>query len=253
MPESSPSPQPDQPASAAALTGGQISTWPLAGLTEPASIELLEIASPSSDDSLLTELLKWTGEETAPPPVVLDLYGTLVVWTPTRVAVAASPDRLPLATAAVLDFAATAAELTQIEANIAAAWPDYETDLPCGFMLHEHDPHRARELAERYRRAMSLAGRLTRISPCIHQPLKHPPTLASQIGERLRDRCRLADREEFASDQLELITGLYESCGQRVSEHAIARREYVLIWVIVLLLAVEMVLLLVDLLASAGA
>ena len=238
--------------SAAVLSAGHVRTVPLTGLTERESLELLEVTTLPHGDSLLTELLNWVGEVTELPPVLLDLYGTLIVWTPRRAAVAASSEQLAAATTAVLDFTTTAAELSQIETGITATWPDYEADLPCGFMLQEQHPSKATALAERYRQAMSLSGRLARVSPHIHQPLQHPPTLASQIGERLRDRSRLADREEFAGDQLELIVRLYESCGQRVSELAIARREYVLIWVIVLLLAGEITLLLVDLLASAG-
>ena len=99
---------------------------------------------------------------------------------------------------------------------------------------------------------MSLSGKIARLSPRIHLPPEHPPTLAGQLGERLRDRSRLADREEFADEQLDTIIRLYETSGQRVSEFTLAHREYILIWVIVLLLGAEILLLLIDLLPSAG-
>ena len=214
---------------------------------------LLVPVDPAATAVPLPQLVTWVEQADATArPVVLELYGTLVIWTPQRAAVAAVSDRLPRATAAVTDFAATAAELAEIERAIAGLWRNYEADLPCGFAVTAADAGRVPELAERYRQSMSLAGRLARLSPRIHQPPQHPPTLAGQLGERLRDRCRLADREEFADDQLETIVRLYEGCGQRASDRLLAQREHVLTWVIVLLLAAETVLLLVDLLATAG-
>lgn len=201
---------------------------------------------------LMPQLLAWVEQTASVPPTVVELYGTITIWTPGRAAVATLADRLPRATAAVTEFAATAAELAAIEGAIAALWADYEADLSCGFAVTAADAGRLPKLAERYRQSMSLAGRLARLSPHVHRPPEHPPTLAGQIGERLRDRCRLADREEFADDQLEVIVRLYEGCGQRVSDRILAQREHVLTWVIVLLLAAETVLLLVDLLAASG-
>ena len=72
---------------------------------------------------------------------------------------------------------------------------------------------------------MSLAGKLSRLSPHIHLAPEHPPTLAGQIGERLRDRSRLIDREEFVSEQLEIMIRLYETTGQRVSEYTLAHEN----------------------------
>jgi len=217
----------------------------------PAAGELLRIPADQPGE-LLSTLVDWAaGSGPASAPVVIELYGGLVVWTPQRAAVAAPAGRVEKATGAVCEFAATAAELAAIEREVAAAWQDYETDLPAGF-TGSSDSRRVLELEARYRRSMSLAGRLSRLSPRIHLPAEHPPTLAGQFGERLRDRCRLADREEFIDDQLEAIIRLYETCAQRTSDRLLAHREYVLIWVIVLLLAAEMVLLLVDLLAAAG-
>ena len=201
---------------------------------------------------LMPQLLAWVEQTASLPPTVLELYGTIVIWTPGRAAVASLVERLPRATAAVMEFAATVAELAAIETAIVAVWTDYEADLSCGFAVTAADAGRLPELAERYRQSMSLAGRLARLSPRVHRPPEHPPTLAGQIGERLRDRCRLADREDFADDQLETIIRLYEGCGQRASDRMLAQREHVLTWVIVLLLAAETVLLLVDLLAAAG-
>ena len=90
------------------------------------------------------------------------------------------------------------------------------------------------------------------IAPAVHAPPVHPPTLASQLCERLRDRTRLAERHEFAVDRAELAERLYEACGQRAAEFGIARRQMGLEWAIVVLLVIQTALLLVDLLAWRG-
>ncbi len=167
-------------------------------------------------------------------------------------ALVTSPRNFRHAECAVLEFTKTAFELTAIEHLLDAAWKHYEDDLPCGFSFHKSDANTAATLSNRYVQAMSLSGEISRLSPRIHLPPEHPPTLAGQLSERLRERSRLADREEFADEQIDTIIRLYETTGQRVSEYTIARREYILIWVIVLLLGAEILLLLTDLLSSAG-
>jgi uncharacterized Rmd1/YagE family protein len=53
-------------------------------------------------------------------------------------------------------------------------------------------------------------------------------------------------RLETADGQLEVFEGVYEMSGQRMGEYRAAREEHVLEWVIILLLAAELLLLLVQ-------
>jgi uncharacterized Rmd1/YagE family protein len=70
------------------------------------------------------------------------------------------------------------------------------------------------------------------------------------VGERLRDRTRLAERLEHAVERADLVERVYAACGDRIGDFAISRRHSALEWVIILLLAAELVLLCVDLLAG---
>ena len=217
------------------------------------NVEFLKISTDENIEKHLSECIAWIKEgNSAGNPITLEVYGTLVVWTPARMALVTSPRNFRNAECAVLEFTKTAFEMTAIEHLLAAAWEHYEDDLPCGFSFHKSDTSTAATLSNRYVRAMSLSGKISRLSPRIHLPPEHPPTLAGQLGERLRERSRLVDREEFADEQIDTIIRLYETTGQRVSEYTIAHREYILIWVIVLLLGAEILLLLTDLLSSAG-
>ncbi len=215
--------------------------------------EFLKISTDENIEKYLSECIEWIeAGDSASNPITLEVYGTLVVWTPARMALVTSPRNFRNAECAVLEFTKTAFELTAIEHLLSAAWEHYEDDLPCGFSFHNSDASTAAALSNRYVQAMSLSGKISRLSPRIHLPPEHPPTLAGQLGERLRERSRLVDREEFVDEQIDTIIRLYETTGQRVSEYTKAHREYILIWVIVLLLGAEILLLLTDLLSSTG-
>ncbi len=222
-------------------------------ISEKQVIEFLKISTEEPSESHLNECLDWIkASQSCDRPIILELYGTLVIWTPSRMVLVTTPRHFKKAEHAVLDFTTTAFELEAIEQALPSAWEHYENDIPNGFSFHDPDRESTAALAHRYKQAMSLAGRLSRLSPHIHLAPEHPPTLAGQLAERLRDRSRLVDREEFAGEQIDTIIRLYETAGQRVSEYGLAQREYVLIWMIVFLLAAEIILLLVDLLSTAG-
>ncbi len=217
------------------------------------AVEFLKMATEDPIESHFDDCIAWVNtDQSCDKPIIFELYGTLVVWTPRRMVLVTAPRHFKKAEQAILDFTTVAFEVGAIEHALPSAWEHYEKDLPNGFSFHNSDKESTAALAHRYKLAMSLAGKLSRLSPHIHLAPEHPPTLAGQLGERLRDRSRLVDREEFAGEQLDTILRLYETTGQRVSEYVLAQREYVLIWAIVVLLTAEIVLLLVDLVSTAG-
>jgi uncharacterized Rmd1/YagE family protein len=70
------------------------------------------------------------------------------------------------------------------------------------------------------------------------------------VGERLRERTRLAERTEVLGGQLELFERVYELCGHRASEFTLSRKSLTLEWVIIILLAVQTLLAIIDLLSN---
>lgn len=211
-----------------------------------------------SDLAVSTELVtRWAAttdrEAAAPTPVVtVPLYGCHVVWTPGRAAVVGPAARLEQLIAAVSDFANREGELRQLEQRCADLVAALDEDAAHAFEFDEQAVSRRDALASRFREAVAARGRLALLAPAVHAPPVHPPTLASQLGERLRDRTRLAERHEFAVDRAELAERLYEACGQRAAEFGIARRQMALEWAIVVLLVIQTALLVVDLLAGRG-
>ena len=191
----------------------------------------------------------WVGDD-GRPPLVIPLFGTLTVWGPHRTLVAGPADRLPQLKAAVVEFAALDGELHDIERHLATLLPLVDADAPLAFEFADAALSRRGELAGRFRDAVSLRRRLAVLAPALHVPAPQPPTLAGQLGERLRERTRIVDRAGFATEQADLLERVYTACGERASDFAIARRQAALEWTIVVLLAAEVVLMLVGALTT---
>jgi hypothetical protein len=191
---------------------------------------------------------EWPPSE--PSTVRVPLYGTQVLWTPRRAAVLGEPHRLAAIRDALVDFATSEARLRWMEQAVSAALDDVAVDAPLATTLDETTLERAPELARRFVRAITIRTQLARLAPAVHRPPVHPPTLASQVGERLRERARLADRLEFVDRQAEVVDRVYELCSQRAGDLTIARRHMRLEWAIILLLAAELLVLSVELLAG---
>ncbi len=184
--------------------------------------------------------------------VVIPLYDCLVAWAPGRAAIGGPPDRLAALEIAVVEFATREAELREAERRAAVLLEAIDGDLA----TDESDDGRAREhgpaLASRYREAVAIGRRLSLLASAVHAPPVHPPTLASQVGERLRDRTRLVERHELARERGELVERVAEASRQRALELSVARQQMGLEWAIVVLLVVQTAILVVDLLSRRG-
>jgi len=179
--------------------------------------------------------------------VVVPLYGCLVAWTPGRAAIVGPTTRLDHLEAAVADFSAREADLRDAEQRAASLLDTVETDATEAFAIDESTPRRREALTVRYREAVSVGRRLGLLAPPGHAPPR-----PSQLGERLRERTRQAERHELAVSRVELAERVTESCGQRAADAGIAARQMALEWAIVVLLVVQTALLTVDLLARRG-
>ena len=153
---------------------------------------------------------------------------------------------------ALVEFAFYDAEIRAVEQALSQAWPELEADTPLAFHYDDRAAAKRDALAERFQRVVVMRSKLARIQPVVHRPPVHPPTLASQLGERLRERTRLLERLEFLGGQLEVFERVYEMCSQRASDYTLTQESKVLEWVIILLLATETIVLLIGLMANQG-
>lgn len=232
-------------------------------LPESESLEILALPTAASGDAAsggsglgpdgsIDSLRAWVhagpGEAT-PPAIVVPLYGCLVIWAPGRAALLGTAEQLGQLEAAVVEFAGHEAALRAAERRAAALLDAVTDEATHGVSLDGQPAAHPDAPVERYRESVALGRALSLLAPAVHAPPVHPPTLANQLGERLRDRTRLAERHGLAVERAEFIERVAEARGQRALDVGIARRQTALEWAIVVLLVVQTVLLVVDLLS----
>lgn len=180
---------------------------------------------------------------------LITLQGARVLWSPGRAAIIAPADRLSSLRLAIVEFVHYEGELRQLELALTRDWPQLEADTPLAFHFDDQAAQRSEQLEKRFGQVVGIRSRLERMTPAVHRPPMHPPTLAGQLGERLKERTRLVERMEFLSDQLEVFENVYEMCAERSSQYMLSRKSNTLEWVIIVILTVESILLLVDILS----
>ena len=83
-----------------------------------------------------------------------------------------------------------------------------------------------------------------------HRPAPQPPTLAGQLGERLRDRTRVSSGSSMQSSRPTSLSGSTPPAETAWRSSSRRGGTCTLEWVIILLLAAEVVLITVDILAA---
>lgn len=221
----------------------------------PADLLVLSLASDDEDMPPAT-VREWVERAPAPPRApasqTITLQGAHIVWGAGRAAVVARPERLAPVRDALIEVSYYEAELRHVERELGSRWAHLEADAPLAFEFEERSVKRRQELAQRFRQVLALRARLSRITPHVMCPHVHPPTLASQVGERVRERTRMPQRLEFLAGQLEVFERVYDSCGQRASEFMLARRSHLLEWIIIVLLLTQTLFVGFELMSAAG-
>lgn len=210
---------------------------------------------PSLGVATVQQIQEWLerieSEDSFARPQLLALQGAQIVWHPKCVVVMVPSNRLQTVCQAILEGYFYEAELRAIETSLESKWENTMDDAPLGFEFNSAAVSRRSELAERFHEVLKLRTRLARLTSHIVVPHVYPPTLASQIGERLRERLRMEERLELVDGKLEVQEHVYELCSQRTSEFMVARTGHHLEWVIILLLGFQTILWIVDLLSTA--
>ena len=206
-------------------------------------------------DSFILQAKTWTEAtlpEGAPASLMMTLQGTQIFWTRGRLAIIAVPNRIETIKKSLTEVSFYEAELSDIERVLSEAWPGLESDTPLAFEAEDKTSGKQKKMRQRFEQVFQLRARLARVSPHVHCPHLHPPTLASQVSERLRERTHMLHRYEQLDEQLCAFERVYEMAGQRGSDHALARTGHVLEWVIIILLSLQTLLWFFELLTSFG-
>ena len=164
----------------------------------PVDLQILTIPTENHQDIELQGLARdWVVSgtiNTGLPLQMMTLQGAQVFWSARRIAVVAPGDRLDVIRKALIEASWYELELRDIEQSLAAAWPQLEADMPLAFTFNERSLNKQTHLQQRFQQIKLFQARLARLGPHVNCPHLHPPTLASQVSERFRERNQMNHR-----------------------------------------------------------
>jgi hypothetical protein len=226
---------------------------------EPASDlhgELLDVTLVPSSNALQTtpfainqlsmEWLKKADAPVAPPAIFVKYRGVELIWRPDRALLQCDSEQAEFLLAALIEFTHYECELRRIEGEIANTWVELEQDKELAFEVTPADLQRSQAVGARMNRVLQRRMRLARIEPHLYQPEAGLPAASQKLGEELREKARIESRLETVDGQLEVFEDIYEMSGQRMGEYRAAQKEHILEWVIIVLLAAELLLMLAQ-------
>jgi hypothetical protein len=201
------------------------------------------IAHPDAEVlSLMRTWVESASSEGDAPSIFMSFHGVHMRWTPHRCAIYAMADKLDALCKTVAEVTYYDRELRDVEQLLCNAWPQWEQDLPLAFEFEDRSLAKRPGLRRQFQQIVLGRARIARLGPVVNAPHLHPPTLASQVNERFRERTQMTHRHESLGDQLEVFEWFYEMCGQRVSDLVHTRSSNLLEWVIIILLLVQLLL-----------
>jgi len=202
-------------------------------------------SSDAENSELLAQIKQWLEAGSAAansPSQIMTLQGTQILWNMLRCAILAPADRLASVRAAVIETFYYEGQLREIEQSLGETWPQLEADIPLAFEFEAAALKERKKLKRRFQQTLLLRARLAKIAPQVYCPHVHPPTLASQVCERLRERTRMEHRHEILDEQIEVFEEVYGMCSERVSDFILTRSGNTLEWVIIVLLLFQLLL-----------
>jgi hypothetical protein len=219
-------------------------------------LELLTITPETIDEARwLDQAREWCdhrNSQSARKSTLISLHGVDILWINSRAVIHAPQEKLATVRKALIEFAFVERELAGVEDAITNSWASLENDAPLAYQFKEQAVSRKEALGERFRNIIAVRARLSKLIPLAVQAAQYPPTLESQTAERLRERMRIEDRLDVAERQIEAFERVYDMCGQRSSDYMLARSGHILEWIIIILLAVQTILTVIDLMPSTG-
>jgi hypothetical protein len=182
--------------------------------------------------------------------IYVKLRGAELTWRPGHATLQCDPAYTDALLPALAEFTHYERELRQIESEIASGWADLEQDKSLAFDVTPADLARREDVGSRMNQAFARRIRYARIEPHLYEPGAALSSAGQKLGAELRERARIEARLETADAQLEVYEHIYEMGGQRLGEFRASHEEHKLEWIIIVLLAAELVALLAQMVWS---
>lgn len=122
-----------------------------------------------------------------------------------------------------------------------------ERDIPLTHDVKAADLGRQAQLGEMTQRTLLRRLRHVRLEQHLLQFAADLPLPQRKAARLLQRKMRVSSRLEVLDGQLETYEYIYELANQRMAEYANFRREYLVEWLIVVILAIEVVVVIAEL------
>jgi len=182
----------------------------------------------------------------AAPAVRATLDEGWLLWRPGQAVVVCPEDQLDAYLNLLARFFFYESEVQRLEEELAADWHHAEADLSLAHEVTAKDLGRQAQLGRMTERTLSRRMRHVRLEPRLDQLPAGLPPAQRRAARALRRQTRIASRLEFLDGQLETYEYIYELANQRMGEYTLFRREYLVEWLIVIVLALEVVFVIAD-------
>lgn len=175
---------------------------------------------------------------------VVRVRGAEISWSPGYASLRCTQEVADALLPGLAHFAQVEAELRRLEEEVSSAWGDLEEDRPIAFEAKPADLRRSPVLAARVSAAFSRRIRFARLESCMLTANSELTPAAAELADDLGEAADLESRFEVLDGQLEVFEHIYEMASQRLGEFRASHQGNKVEWLIVALLAAEIVLML---------
>ncbi len=182
-------------------------------------------------------------------PIELFVKYDRILWRPGRVLVQGqgAADQIEQIFSAVTAFAFYENELRKLEFQVHAYLKTAKGDVHLTHGVETSDLIQRSHVNEMTRNVTLARMKFVRLEPQMEKVSLASAGEARRLVFDLLNNANVSDRLQVVDDQLEVAEDLYELANDRLTEFRYYRNESILEWWVIFLLAVEVILLLVEL------
>lgn len=180
--------------------------------------------------------------------VDVTLQSDRILWRPGRALVIGAAGDFDAYLKGLTSFAFYDGELRRLEQDLATWWPVAKKDVPLTHRVSGRSLGRWRHVSKMTETVTAARFRHVAIEGPLEKGPASLPGLARRLFAELSLRIDAPDRLERLDDRIDVLADLYELANDRLSEFSYFRREYVLEFLIIGVLALEVLLLLYEIL-----
>jgi len=193
---------------------------------------------------------EWIGlvpNSTTPPALELFVKYDRILWRPRKIVVVGTLDQLEEILPAIVEFAFYEDELSRLESEVHTALKNSKRDIHLTHAVAKADLQKQSHVNDMTHYVTSARIRFACLEPLLEMSSTDLTGQARRLCFEMFNQANVPDRLQVVDDQLEVVQDLYELANERLTEFRYYRNESILEFWVIAILALEVVLILVEL------